>query len=100
MNLEFNKNEDHLKLLVSEVKTKLHKIHKGGGDKKIAKQHEQGKLTARERIAYLLDSKKPQIEIGAFAGYDMYAEHGGCPGGGVVVVNDACAGDGGRDGYK
>ncbi|QNR23983.1 acyl-CoA carboxylase subunit beta [Croceimicrobium hydrocarbonivorans] len=86
MNLEFNKNEDHLKLLVSEVKTKLHKIHKGGGDKKIAKQHEQGKLTARERIAYLLDSKKPQIEIGAFAGYDMYAEHGGCPGGGVVVV--------------
>ncbi|WP_421753330.1 acyl-CoA carboxylase subunit beta [Croceimicrobium sp.] len=86
MNLEFNKNEDHLKLLVSEVKTKLHKIHKGGGDKKIAKQHEQGKLTARERIAYLLDSKKPQIEIGAFAGYGMYAEHGGCPGGGVVVV--------------
>lgn len=86
MNLEFNKNEDHLKLLVSEVKTKLNKIHKGGGDKKIAKQHEQGKLTARERIAYLLDSKKPQIEIGAFAGYEMYAEHGGCPGGGVVVV--------------
>ncbi|MGB0979994.1 MAG: acyl-CoA carboxylase subunit beta, partial [Croceimicrobium sp.] len=86
MNLEFNKNEDHLKLLVSEVRTKLAKIHKGGGDKKIAKQHAQGKLTARERVAYLLDSKKPQIEIGAFAGYDMYADHGGCPGGGVVVV--------------
>lgn len=86
MNLEFNKNEDHLKLLVSEVKTKLAKIHKGGGDKKIAKQHAQGKLTARERVSYLLDSKKPQIEIGAFAGHEMYAEHGGCPGGGVVVV--------------
>lgn len=86
MNIEFNKNEDHLKLLVSEVKTKLRKIHKGGGDKKIAKQHEQGKLTARERISYLLDPKKPQIEIGAFAGYGMYAEHGGCPGGGVVIV--------------
>lgn len=86
MNLEFNKNEDHLKLLVSEVKTKLAKIHKGGGDKKIAKQHAQGKLTARERVTYLLDSKKPQIEIGAFAGHEMYAEHGGCPGGGVVVV--------------
>lgn len=86
MNLEFNKNEDHLKLLVSEVKTKLAKIHKGGGDKKIAKQHAQGKLTARERVNYLLDSKKPQIEIGAFAGHEMYAEHGGCPGGGVVVV--------------
>jgi len=86
MNLEFNKNEDHLKLLVSEVKSKLSKIHKGGGDKKIAKQHDQGKLTARERISYLLDSKKPQIEIGAFAGYEMYKDHGGCPGGGVVVV--------------
>ncbi len=86
MNIEFNKNEDHLKLLVSEVRTKLQKIHKGGGDKKIAKQHAQGKLTARERIAHLLDAKMPQIEIGAFAGYGMYAEHGGCPGGGVVVV--------------
>lgn len=86
MDIEFNKNEDHLKLLVSEVRSKLQKIHKGGGDKKIAKQHAQGKLTARERIAYLLDAKKPQIEIGAFAGYGMYAEHGGCPGGGVVVV--------------
>ncbi len=86
MNLEFNKNEDHLKLLVAEVRTKLNRIHKGGGDKKIAKQHAQGKLTARERINYLLDSKKPRIEIGEFAGYDMYAEHGGCPGGGVVVV--------------
>lgn len=86
MNIEFNKNEDHLKLLVSDVKRKLQKIYKGGGDKKIAKQHEQGKLTARERIAFLLDAKKPQIEIGAFAGYGMYAEHGGCPGGGVVVV--------------
>lgn len=86
MNIEFNKNEDHLKLLVSDVKSKLQKIYKGGGDKKIAKQHDQGKLTARERIAYLLDAKKPQIEIGAFAGYGMYKEHGGCPGGGVVVV--------------
>ena len=86
MNLEFNKNEDHLKLLVSEVKSKLAKIHKGGGEKKIAKQHAQGKLTARERVSYLLDPKKPQIEIGAFAGHEMYADHGGCPGGGVVVV--------------
>ena len=86
MNIEFNKNEDSLKLLVSEVKTKLKTIHKGGGDKKIAKQHAQGKLTARERIKYLLDPKKPQIEIGAFAGYEMYEDHGGCPSGGVVIV--------------
>ncbi len=86
MNIEFNKNEDHLKLLMSEVKNKLGQIHKGGGDKKIAKQHAQGKLSARERIKFLLDPKKPQLEIGAFAGYEMYQDHGGCPGGGVVVV--------------
>jgi len=85
-NIEFNKNEDHLKTLISEVKYKLDTIHKGGGDKKIEKLHSQGKMTARERISYLLDKDQPQIEIGAFAGFDMYQEHGGCPGGGVVVV--------------
>lgn len=86
MDLEKNKNEDHLKLMVSDLKQKLEKIALGGGQKKIAKQHEQGKLTARERIAYLLDNNRPQIEIGAFAGWGMYSEHGGCPSGGVVVV--------------
>tara|TARA_R110002050_G_scaffold299785_1_gene466384 strand:+ start:39 stop:1667 length:1629 start_codon:yes stop_codon:yes gene_type:complete len=86
MDIEFNKNEDYLKILVSELKTKLKKIHLGGGEAKIAKQHAQGKLSARERVVYLLDKGQPQIEIGAFAGYGMYADHGGCPGGGVVVV--------------
>lgn len=86
MDLEFNKNEDQLKILVSEVKTKLKKIHQGGGEKKLAKQHAQGKLSARERIKFLLDQGRDSIEIGAFAGYEMYAEHGGCPAGGVVVV--------------
>ena len=84
--LEFNKNEDALKLLLSDVRIKLEEIYKGGGDKRIAKQHNQGKLTARERIAVLMDKNSPQIEIGAFAGLDMYKEHGGCPAGGVVVV--------------
>jgi 3-methylcrotonyl-CoA carboxylase beta subunit len=86
MDIEFNKNEDHLKILVSELKTKLKNIHLGGGEAKIAKQHKQGKLSARERVSYLLDKGKPQIEIGAFAGNGMYVEHGGCPGGGVIVV--------------
>lgn len=86
MNLEQNKNEDRLKLMVSDVRQKLDKIHLGGGEKKIAKQHDQGKLTARERIEFLLDDKRPQIEIGAFAGYEMYQDHGGCPAGGVVVI--------------
>lgn len=85
MNLEKNKNEDRFKLLVSDIKSKLEKIHEGGGKKKIEKHHAKGKMTARERIDYLLDSKKPAIEIGAFAGYEMYEEHGGCPAGGVVV---------------
>lgn len=84
--LEFNKNEDALKLMVSDIKQKLDKISLGGGEKRIAKHKDKGKMTARERIDYLLDKGKPQIEIGAFAGYEMYAEHGGCPGGGVVVV--------------
>ena len=85
MDLNFNKNEDHNKLLVSELKKKLAKVKLGGGEKRIAKHHEKGKLTARERIDYLLDSKRKSIEIGAFAGEDMYEEHGGCPSGGVVV---------------
>ena len=85
MDLSFNKNEDHNKLLVSDLKNKLAKVKLGGGQKRIDKQHAQGKLTARERIAYLLDEKKPSIEIGAFAGDGMYEEHGGAPGGGVVV---------------
>ena len=85
-NIEFNRNEDVLKLLISDLKRNLEKVYLGGGKGKIAKQHEQGKLTARERIAFLLDKNKPQIEIGAFAGEGMYTEHGGCPSGGVVVV--------------
>ena len=60
MDLNFNKNEDHNKLLVSELKNKLAQIKLGGGQKRIDKQHEQGKLTARERIAYLLDEKKTE----------------------------------------
>jgi 3-methylcrotonyl-CoA carboxylase beta subunit len=85
MDLNFNKNEDHNKLLVSDLKQRLAKVKLGGGQKSIDKQHANGKMTARERIDYLLDPKKPTIEIGAFAGEDMYAEHGGCPSGGVVV---------------
>ena len=85
MDLNFNKNEDHNKLLVSELKKRLAKVKLGGGEKRIAKHHEKGKMTARERIDYLLDSKSKSIEIGAFAGEDMYQEHGGCPSGGVIV---------------
>jgi acetyl-CoA carboxylase carboxyltransferase component len=84
MNLEANKNEDALKLAWSQVRQQLEKIYEGGGKKAIAKQKEKNKLVARERIAYLCDEGKPFIEIGAFAGLDMYEEQGGCPSGGTV----------------
>ena len=85
MDINFNKNEDHNKLLISELKKRLIKVKLGGGQERISKHHEKGKMTARERIDYLLDSKTKSIEIGAFAGEQMYQEHGGCPSGGVVV---------------
>lgn len=84
MNIEFNKNEDALKLAWSDVKRKLEKIYEGGGLKSAQKQKEKNKLTARERISYLTDKDSPFIEIGAFAGYEMYEEYGGCPAGGTV----------------
>ncbi|MDB5025412.1 MAG: acyl-CoA carboxylase subunit beta [Mucilaginibacter sp.] len=84
MNIESNKNEDINKQLVYDLDNKLKKVHEGGGEKAAAKQKEKGKMLARERIAYLIDDDKPWLEIGAFAGEGMYAEHGGCPSGGVV----------------
>jgi len=85
MDLNFNKNEDHNKLLVSDMKRKLTQVKLGGGQKRIDKLHAEGKMTARERINYLLDDKSKSIEIGAFVGEGMYEEHGGCPSGGVVI---------------
>lgn len=85
MNIEFNRNEDELKQSLGEMRRRLEKIYEGGGKKAIEKQREKNKLTPRERIDYLIDDDKPFIEIGAFAGYEMYAEQGGCPAGGTVA---------------
>jgi len=85
MDINFNKNEDFNKLQVAELKRKLLEVYQGGGKEKIEKHKAKGKLTARERIAYLLDKNSNSIEIGAFAGENMYKEHGGCPSAGVVV---------------
>ena len=84
--ISFNKNEDQMKLKISKLNKRLNEIKLGGGQKKIEKHHSKGKLTARERIELLLDTNTNRIEIGALAGYQMYAEHGGCPSGGVVVM--------------
>lgn len=86
MDLQFNQREDKNKLQVSDLKKKLAQIYLGGGKKKIEKHKAGGKMTARERIDYLLDKDRPSVEIGAFAGYEMYEDEGGCPAGGVVVV--------------
>lgn len=85
MDLNFNKNEDQNKLLLSDLRKRFIKVKQGGGKIKIEKQHAKGKMSARERIDYLLDVKSKAIEIGAFAGEDMYEKHGGCPSAGVVV---------------
>lgn len=86
MDIEFNKNEDALKQLCSQLKEKLKKVVLGGGEQKIKAEHDKGKRTARERIAMLLDADTVKQEIGAFAAEGMYDEYGGCPSAGVVVV--------------
>tara|TARA_B100000902_G_scaffold129800_1_gene128871 strand:+ start:32359 stop:33990 length:1632 start_codon:yes stop_codon:yes gene_type:complete len=94
-NLDFNKNDDKMRLLISEMKRKYEIISLGGGKEKIKKQKNKGKLTARERINYLKDDNAYFLEIGAFAGHNMYKEYGGCPSGGVVagityIMNKQC----------
>jgi 3-methylcrotonyl-CoA carboxylase beta subunit len=84
MNLEFNKNDDAMRLAIGAMKHKHDQISLGGGKKTIEKNREKGKLTPRERIQYLIDKDSKFSEIGSFAGYDMYAEEGGCPAGGTV----------------
>ncbi len=85
MDIEKNKNEDSMKLLLSKLNHRLVKIRLGGGTKKIEKHQARGKMTARERINALVDEGDDWLEVGEFAGYGMYEEHGGCPAGGVVV---------------
>lgn len=83
-NLSFNINEDSNKHLKNKLRKKRVKVHQGGGPKRIESLHKKGKLTARERIDYLIDDGSDFQEIGEFAGDGMYEEYGGCPGGGVV----------------
>src|SRR5450631_3056691 len=84
MDLEFNKNEDNMKQTLGQLRKRFQKITEGGGIHAAEKQHDKNKLTARERISYLLDPDTLFLEIGAFAGFEMYEEQGGCPAGGTV----------------
>ena len=83
--IDQNLNEDNMKLQIARLQHRLEKIKLGGGEKRIAQQHAQGKMSVRERVNYLIDEGSPFLEIGAFAGYEMYPDEGGCPAGGVVV---------------
>ena len=85
MNIDFNKNEDAMRLKIAELNKKLAEISLGGGKEKIAKQHKKGKLTARERIDYLIDKKSNFLELGALVADEMYKEYGGCPAAGVIM---------------
>lgn len=80
-----NPGETWMNDLLSEKQKRFDKIKEGGGKKSIEKQRQKNKLTARERVDYLIDDDKPFIEIGAFAGYEMYDAQGGCPAGGTVA---------------
>lgn len=85
MDLTFNKNADAMGLLVAEMRQKAAVVHLGGGKSRLEKQKAQGKLTARERIDFLIDKNSDFIELSTFAGDGMYADEGGCPAGGVIM---------------
>ena len=86
MSIALEKNKDQNKLLVADLNKKTAQMKLGGGKSRLEKIRLQGKMTARERINFLLDENTKSIEIGTLAGYDMYKEDGGCPSGGVIVV--------------
>ncbi len=81
-----HENADAHGLEVARLRRKLDQVAEGGGREKVDKLRLRGKMTARERIAFLLDDHRPHFEIGALAAYGMYAEHGSAPSAGVVVV--------------
>ncbi len=81
----FEKNTRAMIERVTEIKNEEETIRQGGGAKAIEAQHKKGRLTARERIAKLIDPKTEFFELGIYAGYEMYEEWGGAPAGGTIT---------------
>jgi acetyl-CoA carboxylase carboxyltransferase component len=81
----FQERAAHYEALVDTMDSRAAEVRKGGGEKRIEREHERGKLTARERIEYLVDDREQFDELGLFAGYEMYEDEGGCPAGGTVM---------------
>jgi len=85
MDIEFNKNEDNIKMLLSKLNEKIAIAKEGGGKKNAEKQRALGKMLARGRVEYLIDKDKNFFEFGTLAADGMYEEYGGCPAAGVVT---------------
>src|ERR1700719_4347923 len=83
---DFEKNTRRMVDLLTEIKNQETVIQQGGGPKAIEAQHKKGRLTARERIARLIDPHTPFFELGIYAAHEMYQEWGGAPGAGTVTA--------------
>jgi acetyl-CoA carboxylase carboxyltransferase component len=81
----YQQRADHYQDLLDRLAERTEVVKQGGGPKRIQRQHERGKMTARERIEYVLDDPDDFMELGLFAGYEMYEDEGGCPSGGTVM---------------
>lgn len=84
-NKAFHKSRSAFENLLEERNRRAAEVRKGGGEKRLEREHKRGKLTARERIDALIDEDTTFHELGLFAGYQMYEEEGGCPAGGTVM---------------
>ncbi len=82
---DFQRNTRRMAELLAEIKGQEEQIRRGGGMKAIEAQHKKGRLTARERIAKLIDSGTPFFELGIYVAHEMYREWGGAPAAGTVV---------------
>lgn len=79
-------NEIHHRNAIKELQSILGEVYLGGGKNRLEKKRSEGKLTARERISYLLDKNTPYQEIGALTAHNQYQDHGGCPSAGVITI--------------
>ena len=81
----FRTRAAHYRVLLDELESRAEGVRLGGGPKRIEREHSRGKLTARERIAALIDDGTDFMELGLFTGWGMYEDEGGCPSGGTVM---------------
>jgi 3-methylcrotonyl-CoA carboxylase beta subunit len=82
---EFQENTRRMVKLLEEIKNEEERIRQGGGTKAIESQHKKNRLTARERVAKLIDPRTPFFELGLYAAHEMYEEWGGAPAAGTLT---------------